>query len=555
MTEEQKESLKEKLKQLLDEKLNSLTSKFENDINTIETLKYSYFDNVVLPYREIEEKEKEKKEQKESKKEEKHEETKEKKENKEKEDKTKKAEEGKTFKKIKPLSLKETNLTKTPLKPNKKRDLGFREKTEVAPKKSTKIFSDKKKSEPAQTQPNESNSQRMKKKNLTTSDVTKKSGTGRPSKTPINKRGRKADEEKEAAPKAKTIRATAAKTTATKRFTGKGKAVDKKGKRDKKKVEKGKEKVEEEKKEEVVEEKKKVVLKDKSLIKIPEDLKDNNALINLFFVLKGKYLTNKEMYYIILTSPKLYKSFGSDIKFLLDDKKQEIKTKINELQTFLNNYGDLESHLSKKFTPSKSAQNSLAFVKREEFENIIKKGDIPSEVIKILKLLFYIFDIPFDENLEGENLMNYFIQEVMDKNGAKDLRTIAINYISTHKDLNITKEKLDKVNSIVTSDEKVLSSVEMSKIGIRSISYCTLLIKECHEFMNSKTLDDVPIYELKLKNKMLQEYKDKLAVLENNGVPPKVEEGATEIKENENNENKIETTNAEENNEVKESQE
>ena len=548
MTEEQKESLKEKLKQLLDEKLNSLTTKFENDINTIESLKYSYFDNVVLPYREIEEKEKE---QKESKKEEKHEETKEKKE---KEDKTKKAEEGKTFKKIKPLSLKETNLTKTPLKPNKKRDLGFREKTEVAPKKSTKIFSDKKKSEPTHTQPNESNTQRMKKKNLTTTDVTKKSGAGRPSKTPINKRGRKTDEEKDA-PKAKTIRATAVKTNATKRFTGKVKAIDKKGKKDKKKVEKNKEKVEEEKKEEVVEEKKEVVLKDKSLIKIPEDLKDNNALINLFFVLKGKYLTNKEMYYIILSSPKLYKSFGSDIKFLLDDKKQEIKTKINELQTFLNNYGDLESHLSKEFTPSKSAQNSLAFVKREEFENIIKKGDIPSELVKILKLIFYIFDVPFDENLEGENLINYFIQEVMDKNEAKDLRTIAINYISTHKDLNITKEKFDKINSIVSSDEKVLSSVDISKIISRSISYCTLLIRECHEFINSKTLDDVPIYELKLKNKMLQEYKNKLAILENNGVPPKVEEGTTEIKENENNENKIETTNAEENNEVKENHE
>ena len=556
MTEEQKESLKEKLKQLLDEKLNSLTTKFENDINIIETLKYSYFDNVVLPYREIEEKEKEKKEHKESKKEEKHEETKEKKETKEKEDKTKKAEEGKTFKKIKPLSLKETNLTKTPLKPNKKRDLGFREKTEVAPKKSTKIFSDKKKSEPAQTQPNESNTQKMKKKNLTTNDVTKKSGTARPSKTPINKRGRKTDEEKDAVPKAKTIRATAVKTNATKRFTGKVKAIDKKGKKDKKKVEKNKEKVEEEKKEEeVVEEKKEVVLKDKSLIKIPEDLKDNNALINLFFVLKGKYLTNKEMYYIILSSPKLYKSFGSDIKFLLDDKKQEIKTKINELQTFLNNYGDLESHLSKEFTPSKSAQNSLAFVKKEEFENIIKKGDIPSEVVKIFKLLFYIFDIPFDENLEGENLINYFIQEVMDKNGAKDLRTIAINYISTHKDLNITKEKFDKINAIVTSDEKVLSSVEIAKICSRSISYCTLLIRECNEFMNSKTLDDVPIYELKLKNKMLQEYKNKLAILENNGVPSKVEEGTTGIKENENNENKIETTNAEENNEVKENQE
>ena len=45
MNEEQKEILKEKLKNLFNEKLDSLTNKFENDINTIETLKYSYFDN------------------------------------------------------------------------------------------------------------------------------------------------------------------------------------------------------------------------------------------------------------------------------------------------------------------------------------------------------------------------------------------------------------------------------------------------------------------------------------------------------------------------------
>ena len=64
MTEEQKELLKEKLKQFFNEKLDSLTNKFQTDINTIETLKYSYFDNVVLPFREIEEKEKNEQEKK-----------------------------------------------------------------------------------------------------------------------------------------------------------------------------------------------------------------------------------------------------------------------------------------------------------------------------------------------------------------------------------------------------------------------------------------------------------------------------------------------------------
>ena len=108
----------------------------------------------------------------------------------------------------------------------------------------------------------------------------------------------------------------------------------------------------------------------------------------------------------------------------------------------------------------------------------------------------------------------------MDKNNVKDLKSIASNYINNHKDLNITKEKYDKINSIVSSDEKVLSSVDIAKI-CRNISYCTLLIRECTEFMNSKTLDDVPYYELKLKNKELQELKNKLINLDKNTISPK----------------------------------
>ena len=431
---------------------------------------------------------------------------------------SKKPEEDKTFKKLKPLTAKERNLAKTPLKPSKKRDMGFKQKTEMVPKKTTKIF-DKKKDKDKEKE----NTERLKKKNLTTLDVTKKGAAIRQSKTPFNKRGRKIDEDKEDS-KAKTIRGTAFKATTTKKFTGKGKTVDKKGKKDKKKVEKGKEKEkEEDKKEEVIEEKKEIVLKDKTIFKVPEELKNNNALFNIYLVVKGKYLTNKEKFKIITENPTIYKCFENNVSFLLDEKKQNLKSKITELEAFLNNYGDLETYLKKEFAPSKTAQNSLVFVKKEEIEKIIKKGDIETEIINIFKLLFYLFDVPFDENLQNGNLLNFFIQEVFDKNNVKDLKTFASNYFSNHKDLNVSKEKFDKINAIVSLDEKVLSSVDIAKI-YRSISYCTLLLEECYKFINAKTLDGVPFYELKLKNKSLQEYKKQLANLENKGIPPKTEE-------------------------------
>ena len=517
MSEEQKELLKEKLKTFFDEKLNLLTNKFETDINTIESYMFSYFDNVILPFREIEEKEKEKEKQEDPK---------------EKEDKK---DNEKHFKKLKPLTKENANLSKTPLRPIKKKEI-FKEKTELHPKNKTKIFGDKdkkteKKEKKEKSEKSELNttlpSSKFKKKNPTTMDVSKKE---RPSKTPLNKRGKKTDEDKDIANKSKNLK-TASKRNPTKKFTDKGKTTDKKGKKDNKKNAK---KEEDTKKEEKEEEKKvEIILKDKAIFKIPDELKEKNALFNIYLVLKGNYLTNREKYNMFLYNPTIYKLFGNDISFLLDDKKKEIKAQISELESFLNNYGDLESYLAKEFSASKTALNSLVFVKRDEIENILTKGNFQAEINDIFKILLYIFDIPFDENLENENLINFFMSEVMDKNGVKELKSFTTNYISKNKDLNITKEKYDKIHSIIVADDKVLSSMEIIKI-CRSISYCTLLIREINEFMNYKTLDEVPIYELKLKNKRLKELKYKLATLENKGVPPKEPQKEEKKQENDN---------------------
>ena len=128
MTEEQKELLKEKLK-LFNEKLDSLTKKYENDINLIEELKYFIYDSVIIPYKEIEElhpKEKEKKEE----------------EKKEKKPDKKEEKKSEIKKEIKEPLSKTINISSTPKKQNKKREIDFKGKTEVIPKKS-KIFSGK----------------------------------------------------------------------------------------------------------------------------------------------------------------------------------------------------------------------------------------------------------------------------------------------------------------------------------------------------------------------------------------------------------------------------
>ena len=517
MTEEQKELLKEKLKQLFDEKLNLLTNKFQTDIDTVEALKYSYFDNVVLPFREIEEKnEKAEKELKEKKKD--HKDQKEHRERREDKDKRERLYE---------------KLSKTPVRNKTSRDFIFKDKAEVQPTRS-RVFAAKKVTK------NDNSTllkERMKKKTITTIDVSKRTAR---SKTPIRNRERKTDDERNTSSKTRNAKIHAVKTNTTKKAPPKAKPADKKEKKEKKKVE---------------EEKKEVIMKYKYIIKIPEELKDSNDLLSIYYVLREKYLDNKEKFKISLCNPTICNTF---MKEFFDEKKKELQTEINQLEESLNQYEEIETYLTTEFNPSKTSQNSLMFVKKDEIVNLINKGNIPIEINKLFKTLLYIFDIKFDETLENEDLLNYFISEVMDKNQVKDLKTFAIKYLSDYKDLNISKEKVEKINDIINSDERVIVSTEISKIS-RNISYSTLLIKECYDYLNLKTLDNVPYYELKAKNKVLQEYKDKLSKLENNGVQLYTKETTKEeiVGNNiENNlENNIENQKVEEGIVVKESDE
>ena len=54
------------------------------------------------------------------------------------------------------------------------------------------------------------------------------------------------------------------------------------------------------------------------------------------------------------------------MKFLLDEKKAEVQNKANEIEKFLNNYGDLNTYLTKEFSLSKKAINSIQFFKKKK---------------------------------------------------------------------------------------------------------------------------------------------------------------------------------------------
>ena len=561
MTEERNELLKEKLKLFFETRIEKLTNKFTSDINLIDELKYNIYDNIIIPYREIkeeEEKEKEKELEKEKEKDKKKE--------------TKKVEEPKepkaNFTKIQKKD--NTNLTKTPMRSNRKRELDFKGKTEAQPKKS-RVFSGKSNKNPELNQTFQKDRNNTK-SNVTLTETNKKTlDRVRSSRTPLNKKERGKEKEKEEKKEEKKenkskkylgLSHTAYKPSATKKFTSQKRPNEKKGKHDKqenkkkeikKQIKKVNIKSQEKKEKTEDKEEKKITIKFKGINPIPEELKNKNALYNLYLIIKGNYLSNKENYKLVLSHPLIYKSFGNDVKFVLKDTKKELQSKISELESFLNKYDDLPNIVSETFQPSKSAMKSLMFVKKEEIENLIKKGNIIKEFSDIIKILLYLLEIEFDEKLTNEELLQFFNSKVLDKNHYPNLMKLVSEFLEKNKCLNLTKEKVDKIEDIIKSDEVILSIAEMTKKN-RHMSYCTVIIKDFYEFITKKTSDGIPHYELKNKAKILKEYKYKLATIENNGIPPKIEEenkNEEKTEENkeivENNENKEDINNLDEN--------
>ena len=493
MSEKSKEDqLKEKLLEHFDKKLTDLTSKFTSDIEKIESYKNDYFDTVIKVYREIQEEQKQLEE---------HEKEKEK-------EKEKKVEEPK-HEKINKKKINNNNRErpKTPIGTNKR------------------IKSDKEK-EKHDTTDIHNNIKDKKKLTINTGATNPKSGKGRVV-TEVGKRP-----------------ITGKSDAKSRQNLGKKVNSKKTDKKAKSKKEVKKEEPKEEVKEEPpkVEEKKPVIIKPKYIINIPEEIKDKFNLCSIYFILKKNYLNKKQILYIATSNPLLYKTFGNNMKFLLDEKKNDIEKKAKDIESFLNNYGDLNTYLNKEFSMSKKAMSSLSMLKKKGEEDILKNPELPDDVGRILKCLYYLLDEKFDENLNSNQLFENMVTNIVEKNEDKTFKGLLVNYFNKNKFLNLTKEKQENINKIINENNNILT---MTKT-YRPISLFCFLLKEIYDYINLKTSDNHYYYELRAKNAQLQKYLDFIYLYDNNGKarnPPKEEEKPKEENVEKNEVQKEETQN------------
>ena len=189
---------------------------------------------------------------------------------------------------------------------------------------------------------------------------------------------------------------------------------------------------------------------------------------------------------------------------------------------------------TKEFLVTKKAKSSLSIIKKKEEEEVLKNQELPNEVTNIIKCLYYLLDEKFDDNLNGKQLFENMINNVLEKYEEKTFKGAIVSYCNKNKFLNLTKEKVDNINKIIEENNNILNMLIITKLS-RPISYFCFFLKEVHDYINLKTSDGKYYYELREKNEELQKYLDFLYLYENNGKPrnpPKIEKK----EENQNNE-------------------
>ena len=264
-------------------------------------------------------------------------------------------------------------------------------------------------------------------------------------------------------------------------------------------------------------EKEKGIEENNNIIKYQKDTKKDT---------KGKKEEEKKE--ILKTKYRIHVSdeLKNNMKYLLYDKKKEVQEKVDRIEYFLNRYSELNTYLTKEFTLTKKANQSIKFFNKKEEEEIRQMAEIPKEVIMIIKCIYYIIDEPFDESMNGKQLYENLISNVLSKNEDKTFKSLLDNYFEHNKYLNLTKEKYDKINNIINENNVILNMITMTKM-CRPISLFCFFLKEVHDYINLKTLDGQYYFDLRLKNDELQKYKDILYLIENDGKkrePSKLED-------------------------------
>ena len=237
-------------------------------------------------------------------------------------------------------------------------------------------------------------------------------------------------------------------------------------------------------------------------------------VINIFK--KNKNISSKEeAFYILSTSPVLRlceqlifsratKNIKSVItsKSILENHKVFLNAKVNELKKEI----DLcEKKIKTPFVASKIADINLNFITsldEQEFKNYdifeVENQDL-NIYYNYIKLLYLLFGMDYDNNLDGKNLKKNLFEKVKEK-GFRYIRDYLYYIYIDRREENLAVTKIEIINDeIIKNASNVLNFNEALKI-CRFMAFSNFLIKEIINYANN--LKDMLELKIKAQNLM-----------------------------------------------------
>ena len=192
---------------------------------------------------------------------------------------------------------------------------------------------------------------------------------------------------------------------------------------------------------------------------------------------------------MIFSNPELYKNFSK--KLLLKELISSYETKYIKCSEFLSKY-DLNI-INKPFIPTKTAQNGLNFITKDE-EGYIMKKEQPQEMISLFTVIYVLLNENY-EQIEPQRIISNLFTEIYAKYQVDTIKELFFSHIVKNAN-NLTQNQINVLAKILRENPSMLSSTEILKIN-RSISYMIFIFKELFAFIFQKTQDGTFYYVIR----------------------------------------------------------
>jgi hypothetical protein len=213
------------------------------------------------------------------------------------------------------------------------------------------------------------------------------------------------------------------------------------------------------------------------------------------------------------------------VKDVVRDYSHLIADKINKSEEYFKNFflknPENEILLNRGFRPSKTAQNCLNFITKNDESNLPLDVDANSseEIANIFKIIYILLkqnpnkvkNEMLVENLFNKIMVNLKIQN-LSKNYILILETLFLNIICHNLTLNT--EQYTKIIEIIEMNKQILNSAYVLRFN-KIASYITFIIKEIYDYITLRTEDGLLLLNLKKKYHELKKMRDFLKKINN----------------------------------------